>query len=264
MPLSGIRRKIKTVIPVGSPLWYFYSLSKRSLQAMRPSSEFQKIRWHVIHQNILLKNLKTIYIPIPKVACSSLKRICAGLLGLPIPINDIAEEIHFLKFPCAKKYKIRTNYKNYFKFAFVRNPWSRLVSCYNDKIAYESGHVYERYNNHFIDYLKTMKVYSENMSFEKFVNVVCNIPDDYAQAHFRSQYSYLVDEKGLIPLEFIGRFEQLSSDFDHLSQKIGVRLELPHIRPGKNHNYRDYYTGNTQKMIAARYEKDIDIFKFTF
>lgn len=264
MQEPGIRNKIKKIIPVGSPLWYVYSLSKRSLRALHPSYKFQRVKWHVVHQNILLEDFKSIYFPIPKVACSSLKKICAGLLGMAVPINDTAEEIHLLNFPYAKKYKIRKDHRDYFKFAFVRNPWSRLVSCYNDKIAYESGHVYERYENHFIDYLKKMNAFSEGMSFDRFVEVVCNIPDEYAQAHFRSQHIYLMDERGNIPIDFIGRFEQLTGDFEFISKKIGVQIELPHIRPGKPKNYRAYYTVRTERMVAHRYEKDIEKFGYTY
>lgn len=264
MQLTSIRRRLKRWIPIGSPLWYPYILAKRSIQALRGSSSLHEVPWYVQNQNILLEDYRAIYIPIPKVACSTVKKFCADLLSMPIPSHDLAEEIHLLDFPCVKKYKIKDDYSDYFKFSFVRNPWSRLVSCYNDKINYDSGHVYERYENPFIEYLKEKKVFSEGMTFERFVEVICDISDDMAEAHFRSQHLYLTDESGNILVDFIGRFEQLDNDFKFISEKLKVRIDLPHIRRGKPRNYKDYYTTRAARMVERRYERDIEMFGYTY
>lgn len=264
MQLTSTRCRVNRWIPVGSPLWYLYFIAKRSIQALRDPSSLKEVRWHVVHQNILLEDYRAIYIPIPKVACSTVKKICADLLAMPLPTHDLAEEIHLIHFPCVKKYKIKDDYGDYFKFTFVRNPWSRVVSCYNDKINYDSGHVYERYENSFIKYLKQMKVFSKDMTFERFVEVLCDIPDEHAQAHFRSQHRFITDESGNILVDFIGRFEQLDSDFQFISEKIGVRIELPHIRPGKPRSYTYYYTERTARMIERRYERDVEMFGYRY
>jgi hypothetical protein len=234
------------------------------MKALLDPSSLQEVRWHVVHQNILLEDYKAIYIPILKAACSTLKKICADLLAMPIPMHDIAEEIHLLHFPCAKKYKIKDDYSDYFKFAFVRNPWSRLVSCYNDKINYDKGHVYERYDNSFINYLKKMKVFSREMSFDRFVEVICDIPDEFAEAHFRSQYTFLTDQNGNILTDFIGYFEHLHADFEFISKKLGTNIELPHIRQGKARSYTDYYTNKSVRLVERRYEQDIEMFGYRY
>lgn len=109
-------------------------MTKRSIQALRYLSLLQEVRGHAVQQNILLENYSAIYIPIPKVPCSTVKKICADLLVIPVPFRALSEEIHLIHFPCVRKYKIKDKYKDYFKFLFVQNPWLRLVSCYNDKI----------------------------------------------------------------------------------------------------------------------------------
>jgi hypothetical protein len=183
---------------------------------------------------------------------------------LDIPTDDLAEEIHLLDFPCVKKYKMKEYYSDYFKFTFVRNPWSRVVSCYNDKINYDPGHVYERYKNPFIGYLKKMKVYSEGMSFDRFVEVICDIPDELSEAHFRSQHRFFTDESGNVLVDFIGRFEQLDTDFELVSNKMGIRTELPHVRPGKSRKYKDYYTKKSARLVERRYELDIEMSGYRF
>ena len=264
MNSSYIRKSIKKWIPVGSPLWYPYFLSKRYIKSFRKEPLLQRGLQHVMHQNIVLDKYKAIYIPIPKAACSTLKSICADLLGMETPTNDVAEEIHLMDFPAAKKYKIHKKYVDYFKFAIVRNPWSRLVSCFNDKINYERGHVYERYENTFIEYLKKMKAFSEDMTFERFVEVICDIPDEYAEAHFRSQYLFLTDERGNFLPDFVGKFEELDVAFETISNKLSVNIPLPHIRQGKKRNYFSYYNNKTSKYVERRYERDIKMFGYLY
>jgi Sulfotransferase family len=264
MELTKFRNELKKLIPVGSPLWYPQFYVKRMILTFRDPSSVRKVRWHVIHQNILLEDYKAIYFHIPKVACSTIKLICADLLGMEIPIGDIAEEIHLLEFPSVRKYKINKFYRNYFKFAIVRNPWARIVSCYNDKINYDPGHVYERYENTFISYLKKMKVFSEGMSFDRFVEIICDIPDNYAEGHIRSQHRFITDECGNILADFIGRFEQLNQDFNFISEKLNIKSDLPHIRAGKTKNYKDYYSKATAQLIERRYEKDIEMFGYKY
>jgi hypothetical protein len=264
MTLIGIRKKARRWAPVGSPLWYSYFLVKRSLQAVRAPAPLPEVRWHVVHENILLEPYKTIYLPIPKVACSTVKKICAQLLDMPVPSHDVAETIHLLHFPYAKKYRIARDYSDYFKFAIVRNPWSRLVSCYNDKIGYERGHVYDRFDNPFITYLKRMGVWEEDMSFERFVHVVCEIPDPSAEGHFRSQHAFLTDQKGSLLVDFCGRVEQLDTDFRVIANRMGIQTDLPRIRAGKAADYRTYYTPETARLVAKRYERDIELLRYTF
>ncbi len=260
-----LRQTVKRWAPIGSPLWYSYFLVKRSIQgAWDPS--LRDIRWHVVHENILLERYKSIYIPIPKVACSTVKQICAQLLGMPVPTEDVAENIHLLHFPYANKYRIARDYRDYFKFAIVRDPWSRLVSCYNDKIGYErgNGHVYDRFDNAFIAYMKRMGVWSEGMSFERFVHVVSEIPDSSAEGHFRSQHAFLTDQQGNSIVDFYGRVEQLDTDFGVIANRMGIQADLPRIRAGKTGDHRKYYTPETARLVAKRYERDIELLGYTF
>ena len=78
-----------------------------------------------------MEKYKAIYFFTKKVACTSLKTVCAGLLGIGLE----GKNVHFdVQFPLAERSEINKKYKDYFKFCFVRNPWDRLVSCFVDKI----------------------------------------------------------------------------------------------------------------------------------
>ncbi len=80
--------------------------------------------------SILLEPYRVVYIEIPKVACTSLKVAFAHLLG--ISLEDTGGNPHEVSFPAPLAPPSRSGplYPDLFCFAFVRNPWDRLVSCY--------------------------------------------------------------------------------------------------------------------------------------
>jgi hypothetical protein len=246
---------LKQRFPVGSPVWMAYRAVRLGFKPLAPG--------HVLHGNILLQNQNAIYFYVPKVACSTLKKICADALGLNVH-GDVAEAVHDVEFPYVKKYKVRSQFKSFYKFAFVRNPWDRLVSCYRDKVCDQADHVYEKHENRFIEYMKSIGAYRPGMTFEDFVNVIVDVPDNRAEGHFRSQASLLTDRYGLLPFEKIGRFETLAEDFEAIAKQIRLTGALPHLRGSGGKDYRDYYSSKMRDMVRKRYEQDIALFSYNF
>lgn len=222
---------------------------------------------HIKEENILLDKYKAIYFPIPKVACSSMKKFCADLLEIKTDhLIDLDEEIHYLKFPFIPNKKIYKKYKNYFKFAFVRNPWHRTLSCYLNKIKSEKNYNKTPYTNGvFNGFIKFNKFWA-GMSFREFVEAIAEINDEQANNHFKSQYKFLEDAKGNWLPDFVGKIENMEKDFSFVCSKLNINKEkfiLPHLMQTKNaKKYDSYFTDYEKKLIAKRYKKDIELFKY--
>jgi len=217
---------------------------------------------------IISQKHKFIYIPIPKVACSSIKKSLLPIFDLDYNLNP-----HQAPFPTIPNREIIAQ-KEYLTFAFVRNPWDRLVSCYRSKIRSASVNYPSMVNGVFVGFLKKYgnRFYAD-MTFTDFTTEVCRIPDSISDPHFRSQYYSLAPNGELLP-NFLGRFENLENDFQEICRIAGLPLKLPHMfgnkakedhkKPWVKVDYRGYYTKELEEMVRKRYSRDIDLFEYTF
>lgn len=141
-------------------------------------------------------------------------------------------------------------YKNYYKFAFVRNPFDKIVSEY--KWFTNSTYKFP---------IKPVKEFYSGMSFKSFVKNFLN--SSYGD-HFH-RFSYMQILKPLEQMNFIGRFENFQKDFDLVCQNIGIpQGELTHAYKTKHKNYIEYYDDETREIVAERYAKDIEHFGYKF
>lgn len=69
-----------------------------------------------------------------------------------------------------------------------------------------------------------------------------------------------------IPIDFIGRFERLSQDFDYVCEKLNLSMdELPRMVAGEESaSYIDAYDPATIAVIARIYAPEITLFGYRF
>jgi len=137
-------------------------------------------------------------------------------------------------------------YDDYFTFSFVRNPWDWQVSLYHYMLK-DVGHKQHRL-------IKSMNSFDEYIDWR--VNKDC-----------KPQYTFLSekgDSESEITLDFIGKFESLTLDFEFIKQQTGVEGNLPHDNKSKRTHYKDYFTDNSRKLIEDAYKIDIDYFGYSF
>lgn len=172
---------------------------------------------------------KVVYFRVPKVASTSIIISLGGLYELKKCDND--------------KYD-----KSYFKFAFVRNPFDRLASCFRHVI--QKGAM-QNIQNH-------PKLYRE-MPFDEFVDVIMDIDIKNMDIHFRPQYTFIPEKP-----DFVGKFENLQEDYNKVCEKIGIKNKenLLHRNKTDKTIFKDYYNEKIIKKVVRLYKKDFESFKY--
>jgi hypothetical protein len=241
----------------------------------RPLSKYKHMKYKYIVHN----ERKFVYLWSHKVACSSVKAAFLPLFDLDTTpfertLKDGTRHFSVHQIFGASDHQIGKEqllagldkqYRDYFKFAFVRNPWDRLLSCYFDKVV----------RKRLVPKVAASAVragveFYANMPFAEFVEAVHQTPDESANAHFRSQYLTVCGPEGKPMADFVGRFENLREDFARVAEEIGVPgLELPErnrksvSKRGSRH-YREFYDERLQSLIHERYVKDVETFGYSF
>ena len=108
------------------------------------------------------------------------------------------------------------------------------------------------------------------MTFEEFCEQHYYASDTcrYCTLH-KNQYDWLCDENGVNKMDYVYKLENFDQAIEDIRELTDGRLVLKKVNRNKNpnsqsRNYRDMYTDRSRKIIADRFEKDIDMFKFTF
>lgn len=146
----------------------------------------------------------------------------------------------------------------YFKFGFVRNPWSRLLSL--SRFPSQTG---VTINN---------KVTPPTINLDKYLEKFpdCEIDPRSASNHDRDDileggvYMSLLGQE----LDFIGKLENIKEDFSYISDKIKCRSQLPHMKKSNRKklpgHYTDYYNDQLIDVVRKRHMLDIEKFKYKF
>jgi hypothetical protein len=146
----------------------------------------------------------------------------------------------------------------YFRFAFVRNPWARLCSCYLDKIV---GPTVRPQEFILADFGMT-----PGMPFDHFVRRVAEIDDADADEHFVSQ-AFTLTHQGRLVVDYVGRFENLPHDWDVLRDRLGLP-EIPWTPVGTDRPRFDFayhlghYTPELIEIVRQRYREDVRHFGY--
>jgi hypothetical protein len=129
---------------------------------------------------------------------------------------------------------------DYFRFTFIRNPFSRLVSNYSMFTQQKK------------------RVRQIGRTFENFEEFVLFIRDNNNH-HWQPMNLFLPDT-----LDFVGKVENFEKDFNILCNLLDLKLNYK-VRNRTSHSgYKDYYNKRTKNIVYKKYEKDFEIFNYEF
>lgn len=135
------------------------------------------------------------------------------------------------------------SWKRYFKFCFVRNPYSHYFSYYLQMISAPTRIPLDLKNNiNFEDYVfhhEGGKLYMANVKLRA--------------------YSHIHDK---MVIDFVGKVESFEKDMRCILEKIGIEYRSMHINKKGDGNYLKYYTPKTIAHVNEIYDKDFELFGY--
>ncbi len=227
---------------------------------------------------------KTVFVHIPRNAGQSIEHVFIKLLNLTwetrapllLKTNDRPEfgppRLAHLKADEYVRYEYLTQdmFNDYFKFAFVRNPWSRMISIYKSSGFHKKCDFKTFLIGHFKD-----AIFNE---LRWFVG---------------PQSDFVYTDHGDLLVDFVGRFEDLQNGFDRVCEAIGLPItQVPHVHESKDNEsivglqpkelakngvrsikeehipsyrqYQEYYDQQSIDVVTELYKRDIELFKYEF
>ena len=223
---------------------------------------------HLINPNrlrsyVVLKEQQIAYGRIPKAANSSIKlSLYHALVGSEDRKGGVNKDEFWRhktegKTDLLTARALRRQYPEVFTFSFTRNPFSRISSCYFEKIV--------RRNR--APRLFRYQGFTQDMSFAQFVEKIAAIGDGGIDIHVCSQTYLLGMKKGVTPC-FVGQVEKIDRDWVRLNQALGdagkPQLGPPRIlnkarqeRPSDAEMYAD---PGLVRLVQERYRDDFEHF----
>jgi hypothetical protein len=138
----------------------------------------------------------------------------------------------------------REQFDSFFKFAFVRNPWSWQVSVFH--------FVRQRPDHPDHEFFETLRDFNHYLDWR--VNT----------AGPRLQSDLVCDTSGEVLVDFLGHYETLAADFATVCARLGISRALPHKNRSQHDSYREYYSDETRALVAEAYKADIERFGYEF
>lgn len=143
------------------------------------------------------------------------------------------------------------NFDSYFKFAFVRNPWDRLVSLYSEKIVNHKKTINK------VPYYKEFI----GLSFESFLDRIIYSDLESCIPHHRLQTHLMPLNK----MDFIGKLENFNKDIQVVLDHLNIKnYKIGHLNKSKHPHYSTFYNDYTKRLVEVNYSEDIENFEYSF
>jgi len=144
--------------------------------------------------------------------------------------------------------------KNYFTFAFVRNPWDRMVSEYHYQIQRKDG---KQIDMSFEEYLRNGHINQVGNQLDWISLPTWEWDNGLGEYIFKPNVTITL-------VDFVGKYETLEKDMEYVFKKLHIKGSIPHFNKSIHEDYRKYYNKNTKDIVARLHERDIEYFGYKF
>lgn len=146
-------------------------------------------------------------------------------------------------------------FNQYFKFAFVRNPWDRLYSAYR----YLKSGGWNEGDKRWAD--QHLALFD---SFDSFVKHWLCTDNIKKHRHFWPQHLFICDAKNQLLVDYLAYFETINEDFDEICAKLSIDAKLASHNTNPGESYLDVYDEVSRQIVANVYHQDIKMFGYAF
>lgn len=150
--------------------------------------------------------------------------------------------------------------KGYKSFCVVRNPYDRLVSCYEYarmKESYWHSHEGKSMYGPHPDY---------NILKDATFNECLELLSQNKLKHqgWLPQWVWIANQYGKIEIDYIIKMENLEEDFNSMLTELGHdKIDaIPKINKSKRKDFQSYYNDETLNIVRSIYNNDLKLFGY--
>lgn len=171
--------------------------------------------------------------------------------------------------------EIRLRLDSYTKFLFVRHPFKRIVSAYQNKLKGGWTSLNERYAKNIIKKYRNKSATFEsfpNVTFKEFADYIIDLPRSRHQRKFNGHWKSVFDIclPCNIEYDFIGKLETFQDDIKLLTNKTSlgrIIQEIPFAKPRSENLALEYQSQLTKYdliQLQLTYELDYRLFDYPY
>ncbi|CAL4066960.1 unnamed protein product, partial [Meganyctiphanes norvegica] len=257
-------------------------LKKHLREACRTLQPQQEISIDLLNRILVDEDREILYCYVPKVGCTSWKRVWMKIQGLASPEEDVWTmprlQVHTAPLTTLLEYdhmEIKSMLSKYRKFLFGRRPWERVVAAYRDKLEKQTDSHYDFHKEIGAKienkYRGTTNSTGDNVTFPEYVSYISEMVDGSAEQnneHWKPALQLCAP--CLIQYDFIGKFESLEEDSNFVLSWLGLRdvvTEFPSatMATHSTHHtprYRAQLEPGLSKQFLNKYMEEFIAFKY--
>jgi len=205
---------------------------------------------------IISHQKKFVYIAIPKTGSTSIRKCLHRWTDLTGDRIHRSLTYHHVTGRRLNELFVKRNWKweKYYKFTFVRNPFSKIVSQYFYMIKCAADPRIKKYDLPF--YKNCVFVKEHAKSFADFIK-----KQGYFSGMFdHDQTKWITDD-----FDYVGKMETLQQDFDNICADIGLpNMMLPMVNTTRHNHYTSYYDDESREIVERLFNKTIEQYNYKF